>query len=84
MRGVDLPYIKQGLIYFTCRNYKDQPVEIRHKIINLCLACGKDHYQALFDVVTSSKSMVQISMDHHICQTQLYLMRKKFYENWKN
>ncbi|WP_101908865.1 hypothetical protein [Marasmitruncus massiliensis] len=82
MRGVDLPYIKQGLIYFTCRNFNDQPAIVQHKINNLCLECGKDHYQALFEVVTSSKSISRIAMDHHIDESWLYQLRKRFYVKW--
>ena len=82
-RGIQLPYNKQGLIYFTCVNIKDMPLDVQEKIINLCNEVGKEHAGVLFEVVTnSSKSIRSLSMEYHISETQLYYYRKKFYEAW--
>ena len=82
-RGIKLPYNKQGLIYFTCVNYKDFPEEVLQKIEMLCDEIGKEHSEVLFEVMTnSSKSIRALSMDYHISETQLYHYRKKFYESW--
>lgn len=82
-RGIKLPYNKQGLIYFTCVNYRDFPDEVLQKITRLCDEIGKEHSEALFEVMTnSSKSICALAMDYHISETQLYHYRKKFYEAW--
>ena len=82
-RGIKLPYNKQGLIYFTCVNYKDFPEEVLQKIEMLCDEIGKEHSDVLFEVMTnSSKSIRALAMDYHISETQLYHYRKKFYESW--
>jgi hypothetical protein len=82
-RGIKLPYNKQGLIYFTCVNYKDFPEEVLQKIEMLCDEIGKEHSEVLFEVMTnSSKSIRALAMDYHISETQLYHYRKKFYESW--
>ena len=83
-RGIHIPYEKQGLIYFTCVNYKDLPDEVTQKITNICNEVGKEHAMALFEVVTnSSKSIRSLAMEYHISETQLYHYRKKFYEKWQ-
>lgn len=82
-RGIHIPYNKQGLIYFTCVNYKAMPEPIQDKIMRLCHEVGKEHAEVLFEVVTNSnKSIHSLSMEYNISETQLYHYRKKFYEAW--
>ena len=82
-RGIQLPYNKQGLIYFICMNYKDMPEHILEKILKLCQEVAPEHYEVLFKVLTDdTKSIRRLSMEYHICETQLYHYRKKFYEAW--
>ena len=82
-RGIHQPYNKQGLIYFTCVNYKDMSADVQDKIINLCNEVGKEHAEVLFEVMTNSnKSIRALAIDYHISETQLYHYRKKFYETW--
>ena len=82
-RGINLPYEKQGLIYFTCMNYDDMPKHVQDKISYLCKKVGKEHAKALFEVLTdSNKSIHSLAMEHHIGETQLYYYRRKFYEAW--
>ena len=81
-RGIKLPYNKQGLIYFTCMNYRDMP-EMEIKIKSLCDDIGKEHSEVLWQVMTNgSKSIRALAMDYHISETQLYHYRKRFYEAW--
>lgn len=82
-RGIRLSYNKQGLIYFTCLDIKNQPKEIQDKILNLCIKIGGIHYKALYTLLTDdTKNVHSVAMEHHISETQLYFYRKKFYENW--
>ncbi len=82
-RGIRLSYNKQGLIYFICVNENDMPKEVQQKILNLCIEVGKEDYKALYDVVTKSdKSVLSISLEHHLSEKALYRMRKDFYEKW--
>ena len=82
-RGIRLSYNKQGLIYFICVNENDMPKEVQQKILNLCIEVGKEDYKALHDVVTKSdKSVLSISLEHHLSEKALYRMRKDFYEKW--
>ena len=82
-RGIHIPYERQGLIHFTCVNYRDLPDDVLQKISNLCNEVGKEHALVLFEVVTNKdKSIRQLAMEYHISETQLYHYRKKFYEAW--
>ncbi|MEN6421639.1 MAG: hypothetical protein ABFD76_06785 [Smithella sp.] len=82
MRGIRLSYIKQGLIYFTCRDYANQPLKTQQKINNLCMEIGGEYYAALRDIVISEKSIRQIAIEHYIEERTLYRLRKQFYEKW--
>ena len=82
-RGINIPYNKQGLIYFNCMNYDDMPEHIQKKIVRLCNDVGKEHSEVLFQVVTNSNETIRsLALKYHISETQLYHYRKKFYENW--
>lgn len=83
LRGVNLPYNKQGLIYFTCVNVKEMPENVRRKILNLCIEVTGEHYQALYAMLTDdTKNVHGIALEYYISETQLYHYRKKFYEAW--
>ena len=82
-RGIKLSYTKQGLIHFTCMDYKDQPQEIKNKIVDLCVAVAGEDYQALFDIMTNEhESITSISLKYFIAETKLYELRNEFYKNW--
>ena len=82
-RGIHISYEQQGLIYFTCVNYKDMPDEIQDKIQRLCQEVGKEYAEVLYKVVTDTKRSIRsLAIEYHISETQLYHYRKKFYENW--
>lgn len=82
IRSLKIPYNKQGLIYFTCLDYINQSEETQQKILNLCFEVGKDSYQALFDTVTTNKSIPKISMEYFMCERTVYYLREKFYNAW--
>ena len=82
LRGVNLPEEKQGLIRFTCLNYKDQPPRMQEKINKMCQTYGGEYSSALFDVMCTRKSIIKISAQHHVSQETLYIKRRLFYEHW--
>lgn len=82
-KGIHIPYNKQGLIYFTCMNIKDMPEDIRRKILNLCTEIAKENSRALYTLLTDDmKNIHAVSSEFYISETQLYVYRKKFYEQW--
>jgi len=82
LRGIDLSYERQGLTRFTCLTYDDQPQEVKDRILNICIQCAGDKYQALFELMTTSKSVVSIAQKHFISESTIYNLRRKFYYAW--
>ena len=84
-KGIHIPYNKQGLIYFTCMNFKDMPQETKSLISELCDKIGKEDSRALYEVLTNDrKSVLSVSLEYHITEKKLYRMRKEFYEAWES
>ncbi len=82
-RGINLSYPMQGFICFSCLTYDAQPKNVKEKIKKLCQNVGGAHSEALFEFVTTEKSVTEISLKYYISETLLYNLRKKFYEGWK-
>ena len=79
MRGVKLPYRKQGLIYFVCANYADMPFCVREKIDQTCIEAGEEYYRALRDVVIGKKSVKRAALECPCDESTLYRKRNEFY-----
>lgn len=82
LRGVALPEEKQGLIRYSCLTYKEQPKHIQNKIQRLCREVGGAYQAALWEVMCSKSSITSIAMAHHVSETVLYELRRRFYERW--
>lgn len=82
LRGVNIPAKKQLLIRAICLNYDDRPKWEQKKIERLCDMCGGGYSAALFEAMTTEKSIPKISMQYFVSETVLYDIRKKFYERW--
>ncbi len=83
-RGIRLPYNKQGLIYFTCMDFKNQPAKVQRKIKDMCEKIGGDNSTALFEVLTNDKkSLERIADENFLTVKSLCEMRKKLYETWE-
>ena len=82
IRSVDLPYNKQGEIYFTCLNYKGQSKQVRDKIDRLCQEIGGAYAPALFMLLTTEMRCMEIAQRYYIDESILYRMRRTFYMNW--
>ena len=82
-RGINVSYPLQGYIHFTCLTYSIQPEETQDKIRTLCKEVANDYYEPLFEMITTEKTVTEISMNHYISPTYLYVLRKRFYEKWR-
>lgn len=81
-RGINVPYLRQGLIYFTCQDYAGQPPEVQHKILQLCHQCGGEHHEALFLAMTTQRNLLPIAQEHYIDESTLWRLVQKFYQRW--
>lgn len=82
MRGLDVPYRKQGLIRFVCLDFYNQPPDVRRKISDLCASVGGLYSAALFELMTTENSVRSTALKFHCDETTLYRIRRKFYENF--
>ena len=83
MRSINLSYAAQGYIFFLCKTLQEQPEEIQRKVLNLCVEIGGADYAALYEVLTSGKSVRAVSIKSFVPERRLYSLRKNFYESWR-
>lgn len=86
LRGVNLPYRKQGRIYFTLINYADQPKKIKDRIDRLIdnAAHGDAGYRAALRkwLLQENVSSVAVALEYGLSDSALYRARRYIYENW--
>lgn len=84
-RGIQLSYIRQGLVYFWCANYGSLSSSSRHAIRSLCdEVAGRDSDALLTFLTKTEKTAVAVSMQYFVSEKKLYRYREAFYEEfWK-
>jgi len=84
MRGCKKPEKVQGLIFYTCLDYRNQPKHIQQKIDRLCLAAGGQYAAALkeFLLHADRRSPDGIAMEYYCSANTLYAARRRFYNMW--
>lgn len=81
--GVNVDYNRQGYIYFVSRLFKELPQAEKQKILNLCMLCGGEYYQALFEFVTTDVTATALCMKYYISRATLYRAVRKYYEEFQ-
>ena len=81
-RGIDIDYAMQGLICFTCLTFESQPKRIKERIIKICESVAGDKSDALFELLTTDKSVTAVAMKHYVSESTLSSLRAKFYMRW--
>lgn len=83
-RGIRLSYIQQGIVYFTCLNYKNEPADVRSGIIKLCREVAGEDYRALFDILTKDYVIIEgVARKNYITARRLCRYKEIFYERFK-
>lgn len=82
MKSLNMLYNKQGLIYFSCIDLKNKSKTMQEKMIGLCFYVGGEYFDAFFDMATSGKSPVEISIKYYISEATVYRLKRKFYKAW--
>lgn len=82
LRGVKRTYNVQGEIYFRCRNYARQDAKTRKKIDSLIEQVAEPAYRKALREYLRGESVESVAMRHYCSESQLYKLRKKFYEAW--
>lgn len=82
LRSVRKSYEEQAYIFYACATYEKQNAATRRKIENLCTRAAGEYAPALLEFLTSSADFRHICETHHISDSTLERVRKKFYELW--
>ena len=82
LRGVRLSWERQGYVYFTCQTFENQPKRTQEKICRLCNRHGGEYSDALFELLTTKRSVVAVAMKYNVSDRTLYRLRREFYEGW--
>jgi hypothetical protein len=81
-KSVPVSYERQGYIYFASRLYRELTEEQQHKLLLLCLQCGGEHYQALFEFVTTDAGATAVCMKHFLSRSTLERAVRRYYESF--
>lgn len=81
-KSVPVSYDWQGYIYFASRLYDDLPPRAQREIVNLCLECGGEYCQALFQFVTTDAGAERVCMQHHLSRSTLERAVRRYYERF--
>lgn len=80
-RGMSIDYAGQGLVYFTCANYKHLPIKYRRKIDDAINDVGGFDSEALRSLVLDVRqSVLSVSMGYCISEAKLIKLRQNFYK----
>lgn len=85
MPAVPLSYEEQGLIYFTCRDYKRQPEAVKKRVRRVCARCADGDAakeKAIFTFMTTRVSWRECCDRHFISDATLDRLRRRFYVLW--
>jgi hypothetical protein len=81
-QSVNVSYDRQGYIYFLSKLYAELPETEQQKIVNLCLECGGEYHQALFQLVTTDAGATAVCMKNHISRSTLERVVRKYYSRF--
>ena len=81
--GIDVPYEKQGYIYFKSLRYNILPIREQERIRALCARVGGYNGDALLEHVTTGEPVKDVCKRHFIASTTtLYRAIKRYYEKF--
>lgn len=81
-KSVPVSYDRQGFIYFASRLYGELPQKTQKKIMNLCMECGGEYGQALFEFVTTDSGAENVCAQYHLSRSTLERAVRKYYERF--
>ena len=81
-KSIDVPYERQGYIYFASRMYHKLNVRQQQKIVDLCVETGGEYHAALFEFVTTDTGATAVCLKHHLSQSTLERAVRRYYEQF--
>lgn len=80
-RSVNVPYNRQGAIWFTMKRYHSLPDQKKKRVNELLRAAAGENWEALLDYFTSDDGNKVVLKKHHIASlTTISRAMKKFME----
>lgn len=82
-KSIPMSYVRQGYVFFMSKMYKELPQAAQRRIVDLCIECGGENWQALFEFVTTGAGATALCMKHHIAsETTLYRLVREYYQKF--
>lgn len=82
-QSVDVPYVKQGSIFFMMMRYGELPEQKKKRIEVLCKRAGGSVWEALLQYMTTDATPEEVMQKHYIASyTTLGRAVKRFMENF--
>ncbi len=85
IRGLKMPYERQGLIFFALANYRTQPSQVRKQIDTLIAeVCEGDaaYVNALRAWLLDGEAFETVCLRFYVNAATLGRLRKRVYERW--
>ena len=71
---------EQSLIFWTCRNYYRLSHKQRNAIDEIIDDCANGERDALFEMITTGKSLTAVAMKHYISESALWERCARFFK----
>ena len=82
LKGIKLPYHRQGYFYFLCKNTDIAPPEDVKRLKEICAEIAGENEQALYIFLTTGRSAVSVAMQFYIRENNLYQWRRCAIYRW--
>jgi len=84
-KGVsEVPYNRQGYIYFKSLLYKELPEAEKERIDQLCHQAGGEYWRALRVFVTTERTATSVCMNYHLSRSTLERAVRRYYKMWRD
>ena len=86
MPACRMSYVQQGIVFFTCQNFRALDDATKDKIRAICTECGAGDgmkRKAILTYMTTRISWRECCDRHYISDATLDRLRRRFYELWK-
>lgn len=78
-KSIPVSYNRQGYIFYKSRCYRELSEREQREIRELCRRTGGEYWQALLEFVTTDAGAVNVCMRHHLSQSTLERIVRKYY-----
>lgn len=79
-KSVPVDYDTQGYIYFRSKLYRSLGQREQNRILRICTEAGGEHYQALFEFVTTNMGATAVCRKHFLSQSTLERIVRRYYK----